>query len=307
MSDLKAYMDYSPEVAAALAEHRPIVALESLIIANPNRPQYSIDRAKRYNEILKSKGVTPATIAILKGRIKIGLSDEEVSYLAHNGASKTTRRDVPAALAMGLDGATTVTSTMMFADLANIRVFATGGIGGVHRGAQETFDISTDLQELSRTSVCVVGSGCKSILDQALTLEVLETMGVPVLGYHTDVFPSFFCIESPYKVDYRIDDDEVIGKMLQAKKAIGQKGGILLCNPCPKQYALNYNEMEKEINAACKAASSQGIHGKALTPFLLDWIENKTEGKSQKANYELIIHNVEVAADIAIAAAKYIY
>ena len=304
MQTLPSFVDVKPEVAEALRNGRPVCAMESLIIANPDRLELSINREKQYNEILRAKGVTPATIAIIGGRVKIGLEPEEVVYLATNGARKCSRRDIPAIIAKGLDGATTVTGTMIFAAMAGINTFATGGIGGVHRGAQRTFDISADMQELGRTSVAVVASGCKSILDIPLTLEYLETMGVTVVGYKTDEFPSFFARTSGHMVDYRADNGTEVAKMLAAKRALSIPGGLLVCNPILEKDALDFHEMDRMINEACEEAERDGVGGKELTPYLLEAVVNKSEGRSQLANQALIENNVSAAGDIAVAMAE---
>lgn len=303
MNSLPSFVDVKPEVAEALRNGRPVCALESLIIANPARVELSINREKQYNAILREKGVTPATIAILGGRVKVGLEPEEVEYLATHGATKCSRRDIPALIAKGQDGATTVTGTMILAALAGISTFATGGVGGVHRGAQRTFDISADMQELGRTSVVVVGSGCKSILDIPLTLEYLETMGVTVVGYKTDDFPSFFARTSGHKVDYRADSADEVAAMLAAKRALGMAGGMLVCNPILEKDALDFDEMERMINEACGDAEREGIGGKELTPYLLEAVVQMSGGRSQLANQALIENNVRAAGDIAVAIA----
>ena len=296
------YLDLSPEVRAARKEGRPIVALESTIISHGMPYPKNVETALEVEREVKAHGAVPATIAILGGRLKAGLSEAEISYLGKQGSMvrKASRRDLPVLLARGLDGATTVAATMIVAGLAGIRVFATGGIGGVHRGATQTMDISADLQELARTSVAVVCAGAKSILDLELTLEYLETHGVPVLGYQTDEFPAFYTRSSGLPVDYRTDTPVEIARILHAKWALGLAGGIIIANPVPEAYAMPSAKIETVIRRALAEAEARGVKGKAITPFLLSRIEELTEGKSLEANIQLVINNARLAAEVAV-------
>ena len=296
------YLDLSPEVRAARKEGRPIVALESTIISHGMPYPKNVETALEVEREVKAHGAVPATIAILGGRLKAGLSEAEISYLGKQGSTvrKASRRDLPVLLARGLDGATTVAATMIVAGLAGIRVFATGGIGGVHRGATQTMDISADLQELARTSVAVVCAGAKSILDLELTLEYLETHGVPVLGYQTDEFPAFYTRSSGLPVDYRTDTPVEIARILHAKWALGLAGGIIIANPVPEAYAMPSAKIETVIRRALAEAEARGVKGKAITPFLLSRIEELTEGKSLEANIQLVINNARLAAEVAV-------
>ena len=296
------YLDISPEVRAARKEGRPIVALESTIISHGMPYPKNVETALEVEREVKAHGAVPATIAILGGRLKAGLSEAEINYMGKQGSmvQKASRRDLPVLLARGLDGATTVAATMIVAGLAGIRVFATGGIGGVHRGATQTMDISADLQELARTSVAVVCAGAKSILDLELTLEYLETHGVPVLGYQTDEFPAFYTRSSGLPVDYRTDTPLEAARILHAKWALGLAGGIIIANPVPEAYAMPSAKIETAIRRALAEAEARGVKGKAITPFLLSRIEELTEGKSLEANIQLVINNARLAAEVAV-------
>ena len=296
------YLDLSPEVQAALKEDSPVVALESTIISHGMPYPKNVETALEVEREVKAHGAVPATIAILGGRLKAGLSEAEINYMGKQGSmvQKASRRDLPVLLARGLDGATTVAATMIVAGLAGIRVFATGGIGGVHRGATQTMDISADLQELARTSVAVVCAGAKSILDLELTLEYLETHGVPVLGYQTDEFPAFYTRSSGLPVDYRTDTPVEIARILHAKWALGLAGGIIIANPVPEAYAMPSAKIETVIRRALAEAEARGVKGKAITPFLLSRIEELTEGKSLEANIQLVINNARLAAEVAV-------
>ena len=291
------YLDLSPEVQAALKEDSPVVALESTIISHGMPYPKNVETALEVEREVKAHGAVPATIAILGGRLKAGLSEAEINYMGKQGSmvQKASRRDLPVLLARGLDGATTVAATMIVAGLAGIRVFATGGIGGVHRGATQTMDISADLQELARTSVAVVCAGAKSILDLELTLEYLETHGVPVLGYQTDEFPAFYTRSSGLPVDYRTDTPLEAARILHAKWALGLAGGIIIANPVPEAYAMPSAKIETVIRRALAEAEARGVKGKAITPFLLSRIEELTEGKSLEANIQLVINNARLA------------
>jgi len=291
----------SEEVQAALAEKRPVVALESTIIAHGMPYPRNVETAIRVEETLRQAGVTPATCAILQGKLKVGLSSEELEFLGKSGAGmpKASRRDLPYLLSQGKNGATTVASTMIMAHLAGIRIFATGGIGGVHRGAATTMDVSADLQELAQTPVAVVSAGAKSILDLGLTLEYLETQGVPVLGYQTDEFPAFFTRRSGFGVDYRLDTPREIADLLTVKWQLGLRGGVVIANPVPEAFQLDADLMEKTISEAVEEAERLGIRGKKITPFLLAKIEALTGGRSLDTNIELALNNARLAGEVA--------
>ena len=300
------YLDIAPEVAEALAAGKPVVALESTIISHGMPYPQNVETALKVESIIRECGAVPATIAIIGGRLKAGLSKEEIDYLGRTGAGipKASRRDLPVLVAQGKDGACTVTTTMMIADMAGIRVFATGGIGGVHRGAQETFDISADLEELANTSVMVVCAGAKAILDLGLTLEYLETKGVPVLGYGTDELPAFYTRESGLGVDARVDTPEDLAAIFQAQRDLGLKTGMLVTNPIPQQYAMDKAVIDKAIDQALAESHEQGIHGKETTPFLLARVAELTGGDSLESNIQLVLNNARVAAKTAVALCK---
>ncbi|WP_289623575.1 pseudouridine-5'-phosphate glycosidase [Grimontia kaedaensis] len=300
---LNPYLDIHPDVQKALSEGKPVVALESTIISHGMPYPENVETALRVEKAVRDNGAIPATIAILKGRLKVGLSEEEITYLGQQGQSaiKTSRRDIPFIVANKADGATTVASTMILADMAGIRVFATGGIGGVHRGAETSFDISADLEELAETKVAVVCAGVKSILDLGLTLEYLETKGVPVIGYGTETLPAFYTRESQFGVDYRIDSPELIAATLKAKWEMKLKGGAVIANPVPEEYALKNEEIDNVIDAAIAEMDAKGIKGKDSTPFLLAKVAEKTAGNSLKANIALVLNNAALAAEIAVA------
>ncbi len=297
------YLDIHHEVAEALAENRPVVALESTIISHGMPWPDNFDMARQVEQIIRDAGAVPATIAILEGRLKAGLSEAEIETLAKAGqdVAKCSRRDLPFVVSQGKHGATTVAATMIIAAMAGIRVFATGGIGGVHRGAQQTFDISADLQELAHTSVAVICAGAKSILDLGLTREYLETQGVPVLGYQTDTLPAFYTRESDESVDYRMDSDEDIARFLNAKWQMGLNGGVVIANPIPEDYAMDKTQIDNAIEQALREAEEQGIHGKASTPFLLARVAELTGGNSLASNIQLVFNNARLAAGIAKA------
>ncbi len=297
------FVAIAPEVQAALSEGRAVVALESTIIAHGMPYPANLETALRLEAVVRQAGAVPATCAIVDGRLRAGLSEEEIERFAQKGRSiaKASRRDLGYLLSRGLDGATTVAATMIIAHLAGIRCFATGGIGGVHRGASATFDISADLQELAHTPVAVVCAGAKSILDLGLTLEYLETFGVPILGYQTDEFPAFYARSSGLKVDYRMETPEAIAQLLKAHWGIGLRSGAVVANPIPELYALNDKDMEETIAKAIADAEHQRIRGKDLTPFLLARIEQLTGGLSLKANVELVCNNAHLAARVAQA------
>lgn len=302
---MKQYLDMTPEVREALERGKPVVALESTIISHGMPYPQNVETARRVEAIIREQGAIPATIAVLGGRLKAGLTEEELEYLGKSpNIKKASRRDLPALVALKQDGATTVASTMIIAALAGIRVFVTGGIGGVHRGAQETFDISADLTELANTSVTVVCAGAKSILDIGLTLEVLETQGVPVLGYETDAFPAFYTRTSGYGVDVRVDSPQDAAAVMQAKWDLGLKGGVLIANPIPEAYAMEESTITGAIEQALKEAETQGIRGKEMTPFLLARVKALTEGKSLDSNIQLVYNNARVGGQIAAAYAS---
>ena len=295
------YLDISPEVGAALAAGKPVVALESTIISHGMPYPQNVETALRVEQTIRENGAVPATIAIIGGRLKAGLSPEEIEYLGRKGrgVAKASRRDLPVLVARGEDGATTVTTTMIIAALAGIKVFATGGIGGVHRGAETTMDISADLEELARTPVMVICAGAKSILDLGLTLEYLETKGVPVIGYGTEELPAFYTRHSGYRVDYRIDTPEELASAFKAKLEMGLSGGMLVTNPIPEEYSMNPERINAAIDQAVAEARERGIHGKETTPFLLARVKDITGGDSLDANIQLVLNNARLAAKVA--------
>lgn len=302
---LNNYLEINPEVKKALAENKPVVALESTIISHGMPYPQNVDTALRVEGIIKELGATPATIAIIKGRLKVGLTRDEIEYLGKSkDVIKTSRRDIPFLISRGLDGATTVASTMIIAALGGIKVFATGGIGGVHRGAEETFDISADLQELANTNVAVVCAGAKSILDLGLTLEYLETHGVPVVGFRTWELPAFYTRKSGFKVDYRVEDAKELALALKAKWDLELRGGIVVANPIPEEYQMDYNTINSAIGEALLEANERGIKGKDTTPFLLSKVKELTKGDSLEANIQLVYNNARVAAELAVELAK---
>ena len=267
---IKDYLSVAPEIQQAIDKGRPVVALESTILSHGMPYPENLEFAHNVEKIVRGEGAIPATTAIIGGKLKVGLNAEELEIMCKaNGVGKVSRRDVAVYLATGKTGATTVATTMLIASLAGIRIFATGGIGGVHRGATETMDISADLQELAHTPVAVICAGAKSILDIGLTLEYLETMGVPVVGVDTDDFPAFYCRKSGFRVDYNAKDANEIARIIKTKWDVGLEGGALIANPIPKEYELDFDEMETVINRALSMAKEQGIHGKDTTPFLL--------------------------------------
>ncbi|MCD1146630.1 pseudouridine-5'-phosphate glycosidase [Peptoniphilus sp. KCTC 25270] len=294
------YMDIHPEVKEALDSGKPVVALESTIISHGMPYPKNLETAKACEEILRETGVVPATTAIINGRIKVGLTAEELEFMATSkDVIKSSRRDYAHVVANGLNGATTVATSIITARLAGIPILVTGGIGGVHRGAQETFDISRDLQELAGTDIAVVCAGCKSILDIGLTLEYLETFGVPVLGYKTDEMPAFFTQKSGHKLDYRYDSPEEMAKSIRTKWELGLEGGVLVANPIPKEDAMDEEVIEKAIAEAVEDAKKQGIHGKESTPFLLSRVLEATGGDSLESNIALVLNNTRLGAEIA--------
>ncbi|MHC9542220.1 MAG: pseudouridine-5'-phosphate glycosidase [Vulcanimicrobiota bacterium] len=291
-----------PEVQQALSENKPVVALESTIIAHGMAYPHNVETAREVERIVRDEGAVPATIAIIGGKISIGLDDRTLEMLGTSReVKKASRRDIAVITARGLDGATTVAATMFCASLAHIPVFVTGGIGGVHRGASSTFDISADLTELARTPVAVVCAGAKSILDLPLTLEKLETYGVPVLGYGTDEFPSFYSRKSGLSLDYRVDSPEEVAAIMNMKWSLGIEGGIVVANPIPESDEIPSGETERFIEKALDDADAGGVRGKALTPYLLDRIYHLTEGRSLEANIALVKNNARIGARIAAA------
>ena len=296
----KKYLSVAPEIQEALDAGKPVVALESTILTHGLPYPENLDFARKVEEIVRAEGAIPATTAIIDGKMCVGLTDEQLELMCTDPTiGKVSRRDVATYIATGLPGATTVASTMMLANFAGIKIFATGGIGGVHRGAETTMDISADLEELAETPVAVVGAGCKSLLDIALTLEYLETVGVPVIGVDTDDFPAFYCRKSGHGVDYNAKDEATIAKILKAKWELGLRGGALIANPIPAEYELDFDEMEAVITKALEAAKAEGIKGKATTPFLLKHIKEYTGGTALASNLQLAYNNARVAAKIA--------
>lgn len=295
------YVDIHPRIADALANNRPVVALESTIISHGMPYPQNVQTALLVEQAVKENGAEPATIAILNGRLTVGLDESQITHLGKRGFEvvKTSRRDLPFMVAQQLDGATTVASTMIIAAMAGIKVFATGGIGGVHRDAENTMDISADLQELARTSVAVVCAGVKSILDIGLTLEYLETQGVPVVGYKTQVMPAFYTQSSGFKVDYELDSAASIALALKAKWNMGLEGGVVIANPIPEAYAMDAGEIEQVIADALVEMQKKAIHGKQCTPFLLSKIAQVTQGESLAANIQLVLNNARLGAAIA--------
>lgn len=293
---------FKKDVLDALNNNQPVVALESTIISHGLPYPENLALAREVETIIQNAGATPATIAIMDGQIKIGLTDEELQYLAESDdVIKASKRDFAYLLASKKTGATTVAGTLLAAAMAGIRVFATGGLGGVHRGGEDTLDISRDLEELSIQPVAVVSAGVKSILDIGRTLEYLETKGVEVIGYKSTFFPAFYTRQSPYNVDYRLDTPEDVAALLHAKFDSGLEGGVLVANPIPEAFAMEEATIQKAIDQALKEALKKGVTGKAITPYLLDAIKTITKGKSLEANLALMKHNARVAAEIAVA------
>lgn len=299
--NLSKYLVVSEEVQQALANNQPVVALESTIISHGMPYPKNVETALEVERIVREQGAVPATIAIIEGKITVGISKEQIDYLGKKGLEvpKVSRRDLPVLLAMKSDGATTVATTMIAAAMAGVHVFATGGIGGVHRGAETTMDISADLEELAGTDVLVVCAGAKSILDIGLTLEYLETKGVPVIGYQSKDMPAFFTRKSGFEVDYKLDTAKEIADSFKAKLECGLKGGMLVTNPIPEAYSMDEHYINSNIAAAVQEAADTGIHGKDVTPFLLDKIQKLTAGKSLESNIQLVYNNARLASQIA--------
>ena len=300
------YLDIHPEVAAALTEGKPVVALESTIISHGMPYPQNVQTALQVEQIIRDHGAVPATIAIIGGRLKAGLSAEEIEYFGKKGMgiTKASRRDLAVLCARGEDGATTVATTMIIAHMAGISIFATGGIGGVHRGAQTTMDISADLEELGHTPVMVVCAGAKSILDLGLTLEYLETKGVPVIGYGTDELPAFYTRKSGFGVDYRIDTPAELAAAFKAQNEMALGGGMLVTNPIPEEFSMDADVINAAIDKAIAECEEKGIHGKQTTPFLLARVAEITGGDSLASNIRLVFNNAKVAAQTAAAYAK---
>ena len=300
------YLDVKQEVAEAVAAGKPVVALESTIISHGMPYPQNVETAMQVESIIRDAGAVPATIAIIGGRLKAGLTPEEIEYFGKKGTAiaKASRRDLAVLCARGEDGATTVTTTMMIAHMAGIKVFATGGIGGVHRGAEKTMDISADLEELAHTPVVVVCAGAKAILDLALTLEYLETHGVPVIGYGTDELPAFYSRHSGLHVDYRMDTPEEIAAAMRVQQKLGMSSGMLVTNPIPEEYSMDPKVINRAIDQALAEMDSLGIHGKECTPFLLAKVKDLTGGDSLESNIRLVYNNAALAAQIAAAASK---
>lgn len=295
------FISISEEVKKALDENRPVVALESTIISHGMPYPKNVKTALNVERIVRENGAIPATIAIINGVPTVGISNEQIDYLGKKGLSvpKASRRDIPILMAQKKDGATTVAATMIIANLAGIKVFATGGIGGVHRGAENTMDISADLEELSQTDVTVVCAGAKSILDLGLTLEYLETKGIPVIGYKTETLPAFYTRNSKFKVNFKMDNVTDIAKAIMCKSDLNLSGGIVVANPIPEEFAMDEKYISDNIESALEEANKLGIKGKDITPFLLDKIQKLTNGKSLEANIQLVYNNVKLAAMIA--------
>ena len=303
--NLEKYVKISQEVKEAIKEKKPVVALESTIISHGMPYPKNVETALEVEKVVRENGAIPATIAIINGEIKIGLSKEEIEIIGKAGLSvtKTSRRDLAYVVANKLNGATTVAATMICAQMANIKIFATGGIGGVHRGAEKTMDISADLEELGKTNVAVICAGCKSILDIGLTLEYLETKGVAVYGYKTNILPAFYTRESDFKVN-KINSEQEVAKVLKTKWDLGLDGGVVITNPIPEEFSMDRKIIDKTILEALKEADEKGIKGKDITPFLLDKIQKLTSGKSLEANIELVFNNAKLASKIAIEYSK---
>ena len=306
MTVMNPYLSISPEVQEALKAGKPVVALESTIISHGMPYPQNVETALKVEQTIRENGAVPATIAVIGGQLKAGCTPEEIEYLGKKGQAviKASRRDLPVLIARKADGATTVTTTMIIAAMAGIRVFATGGIGGVHRGAQQTFDISADLEELAQTPVMVVCAGAKSILDLGLTLEYLETKGVPVIGFGTEELPAFYTRHSGFKVDYRIDTPEELAAAFKAKIDCGLKGGMLVTNPIPEEFSMPKEVIDKAIDQALWEMDEAGIHGKQCTPFLLAKVKDLTGGESLASNIQLVLNNARLAAKTAKALCK---
>ena len=299
--NLNKYLDVNPEVAQAIREGRPVVALESTIISHGMPYPQNVETALNVERIIRENGAVPATIAIIGGRLKAGLTPEQIEYFGKKGRAiaKASRRDLAVLCARGEDGATTVTTTMIIAHMAGINIFATGGIGGVHRGAETTMDISADLEELGHTPVMVICAGAKSILDLGLTLEYLETKGVPVIGYGTEELPAFYTRRSGFRVDYRMDTPQELAAAFKAQNDMALGGGMLVTNPIPEEYSMPLSTINAAIDQAIAECNAQGIHGKETTPFLLARVAELTGGDSLASNIQLVYNNARLAAQTA--------
>ncbi len=306
--DYTQFLDVNPEVAAAVKEGRPVVALESTIISHGMPYPQNVETALNVEKVIRENGAVPATIAIIGGRLKAGLTADEIEYFGKKGMeiTKASRRDIAAIISRGIDGATTVTTTMMIAHMAGINIFATGGIGGVHRGAETTMDISADLEELAKTPVMVVCAGAKAILDLGLTLEYLETKGVPVIGYQTEELPAFYTRKSGFGVDYRMDTPEELAKLLLTQQAMPNAGGVLVTNPIPEKYSMDHDVINKAIDEAVADSVRDGIRGKESTPYLLAKVKELTGGDSLESNIQLVYNNAALAAKTAVEYSKLI-
>ncbi len=298
---MKSYFSVSNEVRQALDGNKPVVALESTIISHGMPYPQNVQTALNVERIVREKGCVPATVAVLNGVLTVGCTAQQIELLGKQGTSvtKVSRRDLPIVASLGQNGATTVAGTMLACKMAGIDVFATGGIGGAHRNSEKTMDISADLDELAQTAVTVVCAGAKSILDIGLTLECLETRGVPVVGFQTDDMPAFYTQKSGFKVDYRLENAKQIAEAIEARKQLGMQGGMLVVNPIPAEYSLDKDFIDANIDKAIAEANALGIGGKQLTPFLLDKIQRLTAGQSLQANIQLVFNNVRLACDIA--------
>lgn len=304
-NDLDKYLDINSEVKSALEANKPVVALESTIISHGMPYPKNVETALAVNETVRKNGAVPATIGLIGGRIKVGLTNDEIEYLAQaKNVLKVSRRDLPYAIANKMDGATTVAGTMIIAQMAGIRVFVTGGIGGVHRGAGESFDISADLEELKITDVTVVCAGVKSILDIGATLEYLETSGVPVITYGADEFPAFYSRKSGFPAECRIDSTDQIAELISIKYSMGLRGGVLIGCPIPEEHEIPYQKMEKVIEEALGKCKAADITGKRITPFLLDEVKQLTEGSSLEANIKLVLNNADIGSKIGAALSR---
>ena len=298
---IASYLDIHPEVAEAIKNNKPVVALESTIISHGMPYPQNVETARKVESIIRERGALPATICIIDGRLKVGLTDQELEFLGTaKDVAKVSRRDLPFIVAKKLHGATTVATTMIIAEMAGIEVFVTGGIGGVHRGASETFDISADLTELSQTNVAVVCAGAKSILDIGLTLEYLETLGVPVIGYQTDELPAFYTRKSGFDLLHRSDSAKELAGIINTKFSLHLKGGVVIANPIPEAYAMDFEVITEAIETALKEADHQNVKGKDITPFLLAYIKDITKGKSLESNIQLVYNNARLGADLAV-------
>ncbi|MBP9479383.1 MAG: pseudouridine-5'-phosphate glycosidase [Sebaldella sp.] len=301
MKNFMKYLEVSQEVKEALENNKPVVALESTIISHGMPYPQNCETALKVEKVIRDNGAIPATIAILNGKLKVGLSETEIEFLGKEGSkiTKVSRRDLAYIVANNLHGATTVATTMIIAELAGVKIFATGGIGGAHRGAETTMDISADLEELANTNVAVICAGAKSILDLGLTLEYLETHGVPVLGYQTKKLPAFYTRESEFDLDYKIDTPEELARIISTKWELGLNGGVVVANPIPVEFSMDYNLITESIENAVKEAEKNGIKGKETTPFLLAKIKEITKGASLEANIQLVYNNAKLASEIA--------